>query len=77
MKRITLLLQLLFVSLGALLPSFAFAHAGVGETGGFMHGLVHPFSGLDHVCAMLAVGDCGRCRWADVQCGPCHSPSSV
>ena len=56
MKRITLLWQLLFVSLGVLLPSFAFAHVGVGETGGFMHGLVHPFSGPDHVCAMLAVG---------------------
>ena len=76
MKRITLLLQLLFVPLGALLPSFAFAHTGIGVAGGFMHGYLHPFSGLDHVCAMLAV-DCGRYRWAGVQCGPCHSASSV
>ncbi len=49
-------LPLSFVAALALLPSFAYAHAGVGETGGFMHGLLHPFSGLDHVCAMLAVG---------------------
>lgn len=39
-----------------LLPSFAYAHAGIGEAGSFMHGLAHPVSGLDHVCAMLAVG---------------------
>jgi len=46
---------------GVLLPSFAFAHtgaghAGIGEAGGFMHGLAHRASGLDHVYAMLAVG---------------------
>ena len=45
----------------ALLPSLAYAHAGIGEAdiagyGGFMHGLTHPASGLDHLCAMLAVG---------------------
>jgi len=40
-----------------LLPSFAYAHVGgFAETGGFLHGLAHPTSGLDHVCAMLAVG---------------------
>jgi len=37
-------------------PSFAHAHVGVGEVHGFMHGLAHPLSGLDHVCAMVAVG---------------------
>ena len=37
-------------------PSLAHAHAGAGEASGWMHGLLHPFSGLDHVCAMLAVG---------------------
>jgi urease accessory protein len=46
----------LFVAAGALLPPFAYAHIGVGEAGGFMRGLAHPASGLDHVCAMLAVG---------------------
>ena len=41
---------------GLLLPSFAYAHTGVGEAGSLMHGFMHPASGLDHVCAMLAVG---------------------
>jgi len=48
--------QTMVVVLGALLPSFACAHTGLGEAGGFVHGLVHPAGGLDHVCAMLAVG---------------------
>jgi len=33
-----------------------FAHAGHGSAGGFIHGLQHPISGLDHILAMLAVG---------------------
>ncbi len=46
-----------FLSLSAfLLPSLAFLHLGVGQTSGFLSGFLHPFSGLDHVCAMLAVG---------------------
>lgn len=32
------------------------AHTGVGSTMGFTHGLGHPFSGLDHILAMVAVG---------------------
>lgn len=40
----------------ALLPSLAYAHVGIGEASGFLHGLTHPTSGLDHLCAMLAVG---------------------
>ncbi|HEU0283351.1 MAG TPA: HupE/UreJ family protein [Gallionella sp.] len=47
---------LLSVAVLVLLPSFAYAHAGAGEASGFLHGLIHPASGLDHVCAMLAVG---------------------
>jgi urease accessory protein len=39
-----------------LIPAVAQAHVGAGEASGFMHGLTHPISGLDHVCAMLAVG---------------------
>jgi urease accessory protein len=59
----------LFAVAAVLLPSFAYAHAGVGETSGFLHGLTHPASGLDHVCAMLAVGLWaaqmgGRSLWA-------------
>ena len=36
-------------------PSLAHAHAGTAASG-FLHGLAHPFTGLDHVCAMLAAG---------------------
>ncbi len=34
----------------------AFAHVQSGEAGGFVTGLAHPISGLDHVLAMVAVG---------------------
>ena len=51
------------------LPSLAHAHVGVGETSGFLHGMGHPLSGLDHICAMVAVGLWaaqmgGRAIWA-------------
>lgn len=54
---------------GALLPSIACAHTGIAGIGGFMHGLAHPFSGLDHICVMLAAGLWaaqmgGRAVWA-------------
>jgi urease accessory protein len=39
--------------LGAL-PTMAYAHPG--HAGGWSQGLAHPFSGLDHLCAMVAVG---------------------
>jgi urease accessory protein len=39
-----------------LIPTLAFAHVGVGPTSGFGNGLLHPISGLDHLCAMIAVG---------------------
>lgn len=59
----------LLLCFAALLPSLAYAHTGVGEASGFLHGLTHPISGLDHVCAMLAVGlwaaqTGGRSVWA-------------
>lgn len=37
-------------------PDIAFAHTGAGIATGLSHGLLHPFSGLDHLCAILAVG---------------------
>jgi urease accessory protein len=40
----------------ATLPTAAFAHTGVGDTSGFVHGFTHPVGGLDHVLAMVAVG---------------------
>jgi urease accessory protein len=38
------------------LTGSAFAHTGHGDTGGFVHGFMHPLGGLDHVLAMVAVG---------------------
>jgi len=38
------------------LPGLAQAHVGVGETSGFGYGFFHPLTGLDHICAMIAVG---------------------
>jgi len=37
-------------------PSLAQAHVGIGDASGFLSGLGHPVLGLDHLCAMLAVG---------------------
>ena len=34
----------------------ALAHAGGNSVGGFGSGLKHPWSGLDHIAAMVAVG---------------------
>jgi len=47
MKKLVLLLGLV---------SSIFAHTGVHEAGGFMSGLLHPISGLDHILAMVGVG---------------------
>lgn len=38
------------------LPSSAFAHVERGQAAGLVTGLRHPWSGLDHVLAMIAVG---------------------
>jgi urease accessory protein len=39
-----------------LAPSLAFAHTGIGQTVGFVHGFIHPALGVDHVLAMVLVG---------------------
>lgn len=45
------------LALGAALwPALALAHVGQGRAEGFLAGLSHPVSGLDHVLAMVAVG---------------------
>jgi urease accessory protein len=41
---------------GVLLVSPALAHVQQGQAAGFLSGLLHPVSGLDHVLAMVAVG---------------------
>jgi len=63
-KRHGLLLAALLLA-----PSLANAHVGAGETSGIAHGLMHPFGGLDPLCAMIAVGLWaaqmgGRSTWA-------------
>jgi len=48
---------LLFVVLAlAVTPHPAMAHVEQGQAAGFFAGLKHPWSGLDHVLAMIAVG---------------------
>ena len=49
------------VALSIIVPSVlaahpAFAHVAGGEVSGFLAGVRHPISGLDHVLAMVAVG---------------------
>jgi urease accessory protein len=52
------------------LPTLAQAHPGLpGHTHGFFNGVAHPLTGLDHICAMVAVGlwaaqRGGRALWA-------------
>jgi urease accessory protein len=58
-ERISCKSQICFSLLAALimcLPSYAFAHVEQGQATGFITGLQHPCSGLDHVLAMIAVG---------------------
>jgi urease accessory protein len=43
-------------TLGLLLPGPAMAHMGTGLPGGFESGFIHPFSGIDHLLAMVSVG---------------------
>ncbi|MFN2309449.1 MAG: HupE/UreJ family protein [Gammaproteobacteria bacterium] len=55
MNRTTSVFRLLAFA-SVLLPSTSFAHTGIGAVAGFGAGFAHPFSGLDHLLAMLAVG---------------------
>jgi urease accessory protein len=41
---------------GSLLSNPAAAHMGTGLPGGFVSGFIHPFSGIDHLLAMVSVG---------------------
>ena len=50
------LLSGLTFAAATLAPAAAFAHAGHGEHGGFIHGFMHPLTGLDHILAMVTVG---------------------
>jgi urease accessory protein len=52
----SLWLRVALAAAAILTPTVAFAHTGVGATGGFAHGFLHPITGLDHILAMVAVG---------------------
>ena len=52
-RRLRLVLVALLLSLA---PSPARAHVAGGEAAGFLAGLRHPVSGLDHILAMISVG---------------------
>jgi len=56
--RVVQVFGMSFLALWVLLPALALGHveSGVAGDGGFVSGLVHPVTGLDHVVAMLAVG---------------------
>lgn len=59
----------LLLAAGLILPSLAHAHPGADHTHGFATGFTHPLGGLDHLCAMIAVGLWaaqmgGRALWA-------------
>jgi urease accessory protein len=41
-----------------------FAHPGHVAHGGFVAGLLHPLTGIDHLLALLAVGICAARQWA-------------
>ncbi len=53
----TAIVAVLFAALN-ILPGIASAHTGVdaGAHHGFFQGFMHPFMGIDHLAAMLAVG---------------------
>src|ERR1700741_4412532 len=46
----------LAVGIGSLVSNPAAAHTGTGLPGGFASGFLHPFSGFDHLLAMVSVG---------------------
>jgi urease accessory protein len=48
--------RLTLAAAAALIAEPALAHTGQGTASGFLHGLAHPVSGLDHLLAMVAVG---------------------
>jgi urease accessory protein len=65
----------LAVVLLAAAPVAALAHSGAGADHGLASGLLHPFTGLDHLAAMLAVGlwsalVAPAARWRDCAAPP-------
>jgi urease accessory protein len=48
--------RIIYAAAAALIPGLAFAHPGDVHTHGFFAGLEHPWTGIDHMAAMLAAG---------------------
>ena len=48
--------RLAIAASGILLPTAAFAHPSIEHVAGFTHGFAHPWTGLDHILAMVLVG---------------------
>jgi urease accessory protein len=55
-RNLQSLVSLALMTVVLLCPLTAWAHIESGQAGGFLSGLSHPVSGLDHVLAMVAVG---------------------
>jgi len=68
MKKL-LLSSIAFV--GVLFSSLAFAHPGHELTVSFMSGLLHPFSGLDHLLVIVLVGFWSAFVLKKIWLGPC------
>ncbi|MDD4964146.1 MAG: HupE/UreJ family protein [Gallionella sp.] len=51
-----LTLPKLLLGLLIVVPNFAEAHVGIAAASGWADGVLHPLLGVDHLCAMLAVG---------------------
>lgn len=56
LTHIRSLLWLLILNVYFIFPTSVYAHVQQGQAVSFMTGLEHPWSGLDHVLAMIAVG---------------------
>jgi len=65
MPRSTITTLLTAAALLMAIAAPAGAHVGIGATSSFGPGFAHPFSGLDHIAAMVAVG-----LWAGLKGGP-------
>ena len=50
------MIRLALATAFTLIAAPAFAHVGIGDAHSFTAGAAHPFSGLDHIAAMVAVG---------------------
>jgi urease accessory protein len=55
-ERLTISWRVLLGLCLLMFPALTEAHVGVGQAHGFGPGLAHPITGLDHICAMVAVG---------------------